>query len=134
MIKSKKDILIGLKRVENDDKITAHFGNKDKLLRANHTNYPANDYVEKPVHIYILSHNKPELGDWVYDNEFFLNSKMQESWESILTYKTDAIYYQIGKDERKIVATTDPKIYKDSDKVKQINNEELKQIIEKFNR
>lgn len=133
MIKNK----IGLRFLKNNTSewFPAYLG-MDGVLR-----YKLINHWSQGVHVYLLSNEEPKLGEWVYDNEFFLNWKMEEDRDAILVYQTDEEYYKIGKDCLKIIATTDLEILYNIASSEPLNifvpraieKEELKEIIEKFN-
>jgi len=123
MIKNKEGLLIGLRILKNTDNTSKAYLGMDGILRDQLIKH-----WSQGVHIYLLSNEKPKLGDWVFDDEFFLNSKMEENWDAVLVYQTDVEYYRIGKEERKIINTTDP------DVKKPMSKQQLKELIEIFNR
>lgn len=137
MIKNKDGVLIGLRGLKNADKTAAAYLGKDGVLR---DKLPHHWSIG--VHIYLLTQDKPKLGEWVFDDEYFLNSKMEEDWDAVIFYKTDEKYYRIGKDARKIIATTDPKILYEIGSSEpldffipdKLSNNQLKEIIEIFNK
>lgn len=127
MIKSRNNILVGLKKIEdNKFKSPVYFDNKTKNISSHSVH--KNNWLEKRVHVYLLSKEAPKLGDWVFDDAYFLNSKMEEDWDAIAVYQTDEEYYQIGKEACKIISTSDP------DVKKPMSKQQLKELIEIFNK
>lgn len=136
MIKNKEGVLIGLRPLKNTNKTAVAYLGKDGILRDKLPHH-----WSMGVHIYLLSKETPKLGEWVFDDEYFLNSKMEQDWDSVLVYKTDEEYYKIGKEARKIIATTDPEILYEIESSEPLNffipaelaKTQLKEIIEIFN-
>jgi hypothetical protein len=68
-------------------------------------------------HIYIISDEEIKEGDWVID----------EDYDEFLVYKADRIFFEIGKDAKKIILTTDQDLIED--RVQEVDEEFLKWFV-----
>lgn len=78
------------------------------------------EYVE-PKNIYITSDEEIKEGDWVID----------EDYDGFLVYKADRIFFEIGKEAKKIILTTDQDLINDG--VQEVDEEFLEWFIKNPN-